>query len=646
MQRTVLALCIAIAFTGFTVNAIAVAEDPQQSIQSILVEARDAQARRDFHAAAESYRKAAALEPSVPELWANLGLMDHESGNSAAAIRSFKEAIRLNPSLFVPQLFMGIELLQSRNPEAALSFLEDAEKLNPNDLQAALNLGKAYAMLDRADRAAEAYSKATWLAPNDANAWLSLGTEYLQQVEDDARLMVSGFGHSAYSNLRAAETFAEEGKLVQAESAYTAAIASGSPAPCTHAQFGIMLLRQKKTAEAGRQFELESSSGSHCGLAQLGRAVAELLQGDSASALQRLTSLSIADPAFVQLNLPLLRDAVSADQARSLVALARAGQIDAPPSIDVVSFIERAWLSSPTAIPIDSSDLGPRSKTSTPFSESAWRLFAAGRYAGCNDALRPALDAISADSLQLLASCSFYAGDYRTTSIAAQRLKMKAATLVQGLYWESKADQKLAVAGLIRASQIDADSPRMHVLLGDVFRQKRRWDEAEAEYRKAVALDTSSHGARLSLAIDLFSELKTDEALQIDKALLAEAPDDPEANLLAGEILVQRNQFKDAEPYLVKCEHLKPEFLPRKHALLGKVYASTDRIPAAISEYKAGLSTDEDGGLYYQLARLYQKSGNKNAADRTFAESQRLRRKWDERAHVALQQSSTDLSHE
>ncbi len=229
--------------------------------------------------------------------------------------------------------------------------------------------------------------------------------------------------------------------------------------------------------------------------------------------------------------------------------------------------------------------------------------------------------------------------------MAAQRLKANPVTLVQGLYWESKADQALAIAALTRAGEIDADSPRMHVLIGDVFRQKRKWDNAEAEYRKAVSLDPESRVARLSLAIVLFSELKTDEAFEIDRSLLREEANDPEANLLAGEILVQRNLFAEAEPYLLKCTHLKSEFMPRVHALLGQVYAETNRIPAAIEEYKSGLSTDEDGSLHYQLGRLYQKQGDRNAAQQAFAESQRLRRQWDDRARIALEQGSTDISH-
>jgi tetratricopeptide (TPR) repeat protein len=643
MQRSVLALCLLIAFTNLSVNAIVCAETQEQNMQSLLGEARAAQSRGNFAEAAQAYRKAVALDPTRPELWANLGIMYYESDNHPEAIKSFQQASRLNPSLFVPQLFLGLEYLHSNKPEQAAKYLENAVKLNPSDLQAAHSLGKAYAAVGDSKRATELYLEAVRLDPNKGDLWFDLGTSYLLQVENDARLMTSTYRDSAYVKLRSAEVLAAEGKLIEAEKAYKAAIALEPPVPCRYAELGITLLRQQKIAEAQEQFEHELQSSSQCGLAVLGQMITDVISGKSEAAVSSLTRAANADPAFVRSNLPLFRGALTEQQVRSFIATARDNAISSSP-IDLPALIESAFVSDELPPTSNAAEDRQSSITQAQSLSDAHRFAAEGRYSRCSGALKPALQGASTNSLQLLAFCSFYTADYQTTSLAAQKLKNNPATRAPGLYWESKADQNLAIQALSRAGEIDANSPRMHVLLGNVFRQQHHWDDAEAEYRKAIALDPRSHSARLSLAITLFSELKNDEAFSIDESLLKEDPADAEANLFAAEILVQRNQFAQAEPYLQKCASLKPELLPRYHVLLGRVYAETDRVPAAIQEYKMGLSTDQDGSLHYQLARLYQQSGNKAAADDAFKESRQLVKQWNGRALGGLQQMGTDAS--
>lgn len=645
MHWTVLlALVTAIPLTISTVSGVAAAQDDDQIVQSLLTEARAAQSSGNFSQAAEAYRKAVALEPNIPELWANLGLMDHESGNHAEAVKSFQQANRLNPSLFVPQLFLGLENLQSNKAEAALPYLESAVKLAPNDLQAALSLGRAYEMLDQPGRASGSYLHATRIAPKNGNAWLQLGTAYLEQVENDARVMTFTWSNSAYVKLRAAETFADEGKLGPAENSFKAAINSASSPPCAHAEFGITLLREGKTAEARQQFEIETKAASHCGLAPLGIAVADIAQGHPELALHELTSITSADPGFVQSGLPLFRSAISPNQAQPLIDLARSQNSDGNLSVDLGLVVDHDLVAGDLPITANFDEENTTQKPQRSPGATAEQLYLSDHFAQCDQMLRPALNTLTRAQLQLLALCSFSTGDFSTASTAGERLKSSPATTVQGLYWESKADEKLAIAALARAGEIDPDSPGLHVLIGDAYRQQRRWSDAEAEYRKALSLDSSSRAARLSLGIVLLTELKTDEAFEADKALLAEMPEDPEANLLAAEILIQEHKFHDAEPYLSHCRDLKTDLAPRLHILLGQVYAETNRIADAIAEYNLGITSDDDGSLHYQLARLYQKAGNQNAAVEEMRRSKQLRDKWDNQAHLDLGQPVSETS--
>jgi len=626
----------------------AIQTDNNEKLQSYLAAAQQAAARKDFSAAADSYRQAVEASPQTAELWADLGLMQHQAGKTSEATKSFAEAARLNPQLFVPQLFLGIEYLELNRTEAAIPFLERAEKLNPKDPQAPLMLGRAYSNSGRGDRSSDAYSKAVTLVPKNGNAWLGLGTAYLQQVETDAREMTSKYADSAYVKLRAGELFDEQGKLIQAAEAYKFVSALPTPPACSHAGYGIVLLRQEALAGAQAQFDLESKSKSGCPLTKLGIAVLQLMQGDAAGSLNNLVILWNTDRDFLRASFPLADGGIPDEKRQTLVSLARqmesAGSVPAEFTSVLQNESQPDEPVAPDFFEDKGNDQAPRQAALTQLTETSEGLYRSGHYRKCSESLRPYMDRLSEQSLMVLATCAFYAGDYRAASLAGRRLAASPSTRLRGLYWESRTDQKLAILALTHAGEIDADSPRMHVLLGDVYRQKRRWENAEQEYKRAIALEPEGRTARIGLAIALFEDGKSDEALQEDKVLLQKNPDDSEANLLAGEVLVQRKMYADAEPYLNKSRDTKSEYAPRLHVLFGEVYAATNRVPEALSEYKLGLATDVDGSIHYQLARLYQKTGDKKAADEAFAASKLLRKKWDDKASLAIQQSNTDIS--
>lgn len=614
--------CVAITVTVSSVAIWARQADKTNNLESLLNAAEQAQARNDFPAAAEYYRQAVKVSPNMPELWANLGLMDDRTGNLSQAIKSFSEAARLNSSMFVPQLFLGIEYLKLERTETAIPFLQRAEHINPQDAQAPLALGRAFAISGKGDRSSDAYWRAVNLAPADGNAWLGLGMAELQQSSTDDRMMEETYKDSVYAKLRAGETFAEQGKLIQAADSYTAAInAKSPPPPCAHASYGIVLMRQQEVSRAHAEFDQELKLNPGCGLARLGLAAIRLEQGDTEGALKDIVTLWHIDRGFLQESLPLLSEGLSEDQREQLLRVAKDLEAHEDTSVESGDLLHT-----------DSEHA-----TVPRVSKETEAFYLSGRYQKCSESLRPRLNDLPETSLLLLAPCAFYTGDYRTASLAARRLKIISATRMIGLYWESNADQKLAITALTRAGETDSNSPQLHVVLGDIYRQKQRWEEAENEYQKALALESHNQSASLGLAMALFSNGKSDEALAVDKALLVETPDDPEENLLAGEILVHSSLFTDAETYLKKIRDTGQKFMPRVHTLLGEVYSATNRAPEALSEFRLGLVNDDDGSIHYQLGRLYQKLGDREKADEAFRVSKQLRKQSDDRVNLAPQ---------
>ena len=211
------------------------------------------------------------------------------------------------------------------------------------------------------------------------------------------------------------------------------------------------------------------------------------------------------------------------------------------------------------------------------------KMYAKGNYEKCDDTLAPQLQQLPAKDLQLLASCAYLTGKYPNALKAAAKLATNAVTEAESLYWETKSAQKLATQALARASAADSGSPKLHVLLGDIYRQQKAFPDAEQEYRKALALRPEDSGALFGLSLALLADGQNDDALAVAQTSLEKNPDDPELNAVMGEILCVRNDFTGAEPYLKKSLNTKPEFVSHVHALLGKVYAQTNRTQQAIA---------------------------------------------------------------
>ncbi len=618
---------------------------PQATAQfeSLLASAQDAQAKSDFQAAAEFYRQAATLRPEIPELKANLGLMYYQTGKDEEAIKAFREALRLKPGLFVPNLFLGLENVKAKRFSEAIPYFKQAALKGPSDVQVQLGLGQAYAGSGKTRLATAAYSRASELAPGNADAWYRLGVSYLEQVEADARILLTRHKDSAHVQLLMAETFADLRAFVQADDAYKKALASSHKVlPDAHAGYGFVLLNRHDLSGAEREFRAEIALNPGSLLAKLGMARFHLEQGATGQAAQEIAATWQTDAGFLRASVSAFKARLPLAQREELLGALEQEQAagSLPPDL-VALFHNPASGEDASSLPASAGDSIPIKNAKSPLG-NAGKLYQAGRYGECSDAVASRTRPLQAEELHLAASCSFLTGSYARALNAAAKLASNAATEAEGLYWETKSAQKLATQALARASAADPGSPKLHVLLGDIYRQQKAFPDAEQEYRKALALRPEDTGALFGLSLALLADGQNDEALSVAQVALGKNPNDPELNAVMGEILCARDDFSGAEPYLKKSLNTKPEFVSRVHALLGNVYAKTNRTQEAIAELKLGLPSDKDGSLHYQIARLYLKVGDRDSAMQAFELSKRLHQEGLVRATVAVQQGEED----
>jgi tetratricopeptide (TPR) repeat protein len=577
------------------------------AFESLLASAQQAQARSDFASAADFYKQAVAIHPEIPELKANLGLMYYQTGRDEQAADAFQQAIRQKPALFVPNMFLGLDYVRLKRYKEAIPYLKRAALLKPTDVQTHLGLGEAYAGTGDTRLATVSYLQATRVAPENADAWYHLGVSYLEHVEADARILLTRHKDSGYLRVLIADNLADQNAFPAAAEAYKNALLLTSVPAGIHASYGFVLIYQHDLQAAERELNAELKENPGSLLAKLGLARLQIEQGATEEAANRIQEIWKTDIGFLRANIAKFEAGMEQSRRSELQRVLDGREAAGELSPGFVAAFRGDSVS-------DSHDRADFIKD-TPRSNSVTAAGAAHLYAS---------------------------GNYPQALAAAQKLALSAATEAEGLYWETKSAQKLATEALGRASEMDSGSPKLHVLLGDLYRQRQFFPDAEQEYRKALALAPNDTGALFGLSLALLADNQLDQAFDVAQTALKNNADDPELNAVMGEILCARDDYPGAEPFLKKSLNTKPEYVSHVHALLGSVYAKTNRTQEAIRELKLALADDKDGHIHYQLARLYLKVGDRDAAKQAFEISNRLRSEGLNRAAVAMQQTSVD----
>jgi tetratricopeptide (TPR) repeat protein len=612
-------------------------QNQQTNLESLLANAKQAQASGDYAAAASAYKQAVSIRPEIAELWANLGLMQHQTGDYAQAIQSFQKARKLKPSLYVPTLFLGVDYARTGKAKEAIPLLLVAEKMNTADSQPYLAIGHAYASLQEYGSAAQAYEHVTRSDPAQSKVWFSLGIAYLHQVEADARTMTTKDPDSPYAKALFASSLTSQSRYVEAIDLYKSVLASTEQPPCTHGELGLAFLKKGDSSSAAKEFD--SAGRPICSLALLGQSRLCVDEGDNNDALKLLIQLSQRDSGFLLTNASTFADGMSADHSSSFASFL-AQQLSSHQISDEAYAALTTTLRANTQQ--SSSNTSRLTVPSAPF-EAAEKDYVAGRYRQCADRTKSALTTRNQAGLRLLSACAFLTGDNELSSKASATLRSADPLSTVALYWSIKANERLAFRALEHYEQLEPNSERTHLLLGDIYVQRERYGDAQSEYERALSISPGDPAALAGLASAALRDGNVDKGIESARLALEHAPDDPEINLLMGEALVQRHDMASAEVFIKKGLSAKPQMLPHVHALLGEVYAATNRPLEAINEFKLGLESDGDGTIHYQLARLYRRAGDSQDAAVALEEMKAIQERRRKGAVIALQDSHSSV---
>ena len=181
-------------------------------------------------------------------------------------------------------------------------------------------------------------ARAAELEPENADAWYHLGVSYLEQVEADARVLLSRHRDSAYVEMLTAETFAEQRAFIQAEEAYKKVLAFPQIPAGAHAGYGFVLLYRHSLEGAERELNAELAANPGSLIAKLGLARLHLEQGAGAKAAMEIGEIWKTDPGFARSNAWWFSAGLAGPQRGELLSALRELQAsgDIPPETETL----------------------------------------------------------------------------------------------------------------------------------------------------------------------------------------------------------------------------------------------------------------------------------------------------------------------
>ena len=618
--------------------------DPSNDFQRKVVDARQLEQKGDYAAAAEAYKQALQTHPEIAELWANLGVMQHELHDYTGAIVTFERARNLKPELLVPNLFLGIDYLKLEQPEKSISYLLAARRLAPSDLQVQLALARSEFASKRYPAAVKEYSVAIKEHADFSAAWFERGMSYLEWVETDADAISHNANESAYAKALFAESLAEQHRYAQSADVYRDVLLTSNRPPCIRGQLGFVYLVLGDLARAGAEFDAERKSEPACALADLGTVELNVRRGSMQDALNTFDRMWIRDAGYMLSNRELFIRTMTKQDLEAFTGAVRTAAEARKITQEALHFLladssadSGAYEHDAALTPMKANGKAIGNLSAATYS-TANTLYSKQEYSECAETLSGKSNPTSSTAtLSLLAACSYFAGKFDLTSKVGLLLDEREGFSAEALYWSVRSNQKLAFADLEHFEKLNPNSARTHILLGDAYRQSQNYDDAKAEYSKSLSISENDPAALIGLASTLLLASQADQAVDISTKALAYFPNDPEVNVLMGESLLAVRKFDEAESFLKKGLTAKPQMQPHVHALLGKVYAAQGHPREAVAELNLGVPSDEDGSIHYQLALQYRKLGDDKASRSAMKESEALKLARLQRAHIALE---------
>jgi len=568
-------------------------------IQQHFLAAQQDQQQGRLDAAVNEYKAVLQLQPGLPEVYVNLGLIYYAQARFEDSVHALTTASKLRPGMRGVSLWLGIDNVRLHRPAQGSIFLRAALRQDPADKLAQTWLGTALWDQGQMDAALLQLGKASRQFPDDPDLLFARGEAYGKAATQQTVQLLEKSSGTALSDLIYGSHYADEHDWIKAEGHLRRAIARDPHMLDARLELAQAFLMQVQFPAAQQQLAqaLAVAPRSAFVLARSGELL--LLMQQQAEGLSRIENAIAIDPseALDALGLPVEDHFDGVDRGGTAAKLPTMSR-EAAETLVV----------SPAT--------GPARDAS---------LAALYEMAGDENAAQKAYQRINLVRSDLSPSANLYM--HSMTAMHQHRYDDAEPLLLRwlaanpddrtALYQLIQVRRHISTAQIIRLITVAPDSYHIHQLLGQLYVSREDDDEALTEYLAVAAASPDLPGVHFWLGHLYWKHGDADHALAELTRELELSPGHPEANAELGTVLVAQERAGEAIPHLEAAIRSKPDLWPA-YAQLGRAYSIEKNYARAEDVLKRALAHDQDASVHYQLGLVLRAEGKTAQATQVF----------------------------
>ena len=603
----------------FVLVGVSCRTDPAKSKSELVQSAEKYIAADEYGKAIIEYRNALKIEPRSAELYCKVAQAYFSNGQSQEGLLAYRRALDLAPDYIPAQLALGQIALAAEQYDEAMKYARAVLEKNPDQSDARMLLAAAYAGKKNLPEAARILEKLVKEKPAQVHAHINLGIVYASQSRPEAareqlEVALVADPKSIDARKTLADFYVNQGRLGQGEEQYLAAVKGNPDSVQARQVLADFYLRQRRFSDAEPVYKDLVKLQKNSAASQFVLANFYLQTGKAGEARKLDEDIARTEPSFLPARLQLAEMALSEqkyDDADRIVG----GILKERPK-EPQALILQARLSLARNNPrkaVQDLENAQRLEPSVPalhyWKGVAYRLQANFDLAEHSFEQALSLNEHYVDAQIALAQLAIDRGRSEEGLRYVQQAlrenpRLAAAHYMAGNAYFNLKDLPKAEAEFQAFVQLQPSSPTGLARLGYVHLMQHRYDDAEKEFEKSLALDPKQIDALNGLVAVYRLRGQNDKAIARVRQEIAKHETAVLDDLL-GKTYAELGQSAAAERSLKRALELDPQSFAT-YALLASLYAEQKTTDKAIAELQQAVRVNPKSvGAWTLLGMLH-----------------------------------------